>query len=200
MEVAGEVVAGGNGRGIAEREVPGEVIHAVCFKTHYARIRVQTERQNLTAYDPRLAEFLEPSDHFYVHDVTEELRRIAREAAVIHGMLTAQILHTSATLVVNEIDEPMLLGDIMRKLRALAPKNDPYLHNSPLRTVNLCADDHHCDRNGDAHVKSTLFGHPSVSLIVCDARLVLGQWQKVALLEFDGPRPREVLVQVLGTG
>ncbi len=200
MEVIGEVITGGNGRNVRENDASYETVPPVFFKTHYTQIKIQTERQNLTAYDPRLAEFLEPSDHFYVHDITEELKRIAREATVLHGMLTAQILHTSATLVVNEIDEPMLLGDLMRKLRVLAPKNDAYLHNSPMRTVNLCADDHHCDQNGDAHVKSTLFGHPSVSLIVREGRLVLGQWQKVALFEFDGPRPREVLVQVIGAG
>jgi secondary thiamine-phosphate synthase enzyme len=200
MQIGGQTIGGGNGRTIVENEVTDETVQPVLFKTHYTRIQVQTERQNLTAYDPRLAAFLEPSDHFYIHDVTEDLKRIAREAAVLNGMLTAQILHTSATLIVNEIDEPMLLGDLMRKLRFLAPKHDEYLHNSPMRTVNLCADDHHCDQNGDAHVKSTLFGHPSVNLIVRDAQLVLGQWQKVALLEFDGPRPREVLVQVLGIG
>ena len=168
------------------------------FKTHYSQIKFQTERQNLTTLDPRLAEFLEPSDHFYIQDVTSDLHQIVSEAGIVDGVLTVQILHTSATLVVNEIDEPMLLGDLMRKVRTFAPKNESYLHNSPMRTVNLCADDHHCDRNGDAHVKSTLFGNASVSLIIRDGRLVVGQWQKVALLEFDGPRPREVLVQVMG--
>jgi secondary thiamine-phosphate synthase enzyme len=64
--------------------------------------------------------------------------------------------------------------------------------------VNLCQEDTHCDRNGDAHVKAALFGAPSVSLIVRDGSLVLGRWQKVALVEFDGPREREVLVQIMG--
>ncbi|HKY62318.1 MAG TPA: secondary thiamine-phosphate synthase enzyme YjbQ [bacterium] len=172
----------------------------ISLLAHHARIAVQTKQQNLTDFDPRLAPFIEPSDCFHIQNLTEELKRIVREAGIVDGILTAQILHTSATLVVNELDEPMLLTDLMRKIRLFAPKSDSYLHNSPMRTVNLCDDDSHCDRNGDAHVKSTLFGHPSVTLIVREGRLVLGQWQKVALIEFDGPRPREVLVQVLGTG
>src|SRR5262245_10754133 len=92
------------------------------LRTHYTRIEVQTERQNLTALDPRLSEFLEPSDFFYIQDVTSELHRVVLESGVRNGVLTVQILHTSATLVVNEIDEPMLLGDLMRKVRAFAPK------------------------------------------------------------------------------
>lgn len=170
------------------------------LKTHYTWIKIQTEKQNLTTLDPRLSDFLEPSDHFYVHDVTGHLHRVVEEAGISEGVLTVQILHTSATLVVNEIDEPMFLGDLMRKVRSFAPKNENYLHNSPMRTVNLCADDHHCDRNGDAHIKSALFGHPSVSFIIREGRLVLGQWQKIALLEFDGPRPRKIMVQVMGMG
>ena len=168
------------------------------FDVLYKTIVIETKQENLSALDPRLKEFLRPSDYFYVHDLTKDLKAFVAENGFTEGTLVAQILHTSATLIVNELDEPMLLGDIARKLRTLVPKEDSYLHNGPLRTVNLCKEDTHCDRNGDAHVKASLFGCPSVSLIIRDGELVLGRWQKPALVEFDGPRRREVLVQITG--
>src|SRR5579885_1622680 len=156
------------------------------FSVHYETVAIDTEQQNLTKLDPQLAQFLKPNDFFYVHDLTAQLQNFVKSASISDGTVVAQILHTSATLAVNELDEPMLLGDITRKLRMLAPKEENYLHNGPLRTVNLCQEDTHCDRNADAHVKATLFGRPSVTLIVRDGELVLGRWQKVALIEFDG--------------
>ena len=164
----------------------------------YDSIIIETRQQNLTILDPRLAEFIRPTDYFFVHDLTSRLKEMVQSLEIRNGTLTAQILHTSATLCVNELDEPMLLMDLTKKLRDLAPKDADYFHNGPMREVNLCADDLHCDRNADAHVRSSLFGYPSVSLIIRNGELVVGQWQKVALLEFDGPRRREVLIQIAG--
>ncbi len=168
------------------------------FRALYRTIAVDTLQENLTALDPRLAEFITLSDCFYIHNLTAELQNFVRESGIQDGTLVVQILHTSATLCVNELDEPMFLMDLVHKLRQFVPKEHQYFHNGPLRVVNLCADDSHCDRNGDAHVRTALFGHPSVSLIVREGELVLGQWQKIALLDFDGPRRREVLAQVMG--
>ena len=168
------------------------------FRILYKTITIDTEQQNLTTIDPQLTEFVKPNDFFYIHDLTRQLQAFVHESGIFDGIVLAQIQHTSATLAVNELDEPMLLGDILRKIRSFVPREESYLHNGPLRTVNLCEEDTHCDRNADAHVKSTLFGQPSVSLIVREGELVLGQWQKIALLEFDGPRRREVMLQVSG--
>lgn len=164
----------------------------------YESLVIETRQQNLTDLDPQLTNHLHPSDCFSLHDLTVQLKAFVKKSGFSDGVLVTQIQHTSATLVVNELDEPMLLGDIMKKMRLLVPKEDSYLHNSPLRTVNLCEEDTHCDRNADAHVKATLLGCPSISLIVRNGQLVLGQWQRIALLDFDGPRRREVLVQLMG--
>lgn len=164
----------------------------------YQTLVIDTQKENLTTLDPRLAQFLVPGDYFYIQDLSKDLREFVEKSDISDGTLTAQILHTSATLLVNELDEPMLLGDIARKLRSFVPREEQFLHNSPLRIANRCAEDTHCDRNGDAHVKASLFGTHSISLIVRDGQLVLGTWQKVALIDFDGPRRREVLVQIIG--
>ncbi len=168
------------------------------FKINYLTFSLQTDQENLTKLDPKLGPFLQPSDCFSVYNITDRLRLFVRESGIRHGTLTAQVLHTSATLAVNELDEPMLLGDLLKKVRAFAPKEEQYLHNSALRTVNLCETDTHCDLNADAHVKAALFGHASVRLIIRDRDSVFVEWQKVALIEFDGPRKREILVQAMG--
>jgi len=54
---------------------------------------------------------------------------------------------------------------------------------------------HHAEGNTAAHVKSSLMGH-SVQVLVRDEKLQLGQWQGIYFCEFDGPRTREVMVQV----
>ena len=84
---------------------------------YYQTIVIDTQQQNLTTLDHRLADFLVPSDCFSLYDLTKNLQDYVDGANVQDGTLTLQILHTSATLIVNELDEPMLLMDILRKLR-----------------------------------------------------------------------------------
>jgi len=162
------------------------------------RLFIETVQQNLTELDPRLGDHVLAQDRFAVHDLTASVEDAVLQSGVGDGLAVVQLLHTSATLLVNEIDEPMFLADLLARARTLAPTEGAYLHNSPLRRVNLCADDHHCDRNGDAHLRASLIGQPSVTLAVSQGRLVRGRWQRIALVEFDGPRRREVVVRILG--
>ena len=62
------------------------------------------------------------------------------------------------------------------------------------RTVNLTADER---INGHGHCRALLLG-PSACLNVIDGRLLLGRWQRVFMVELDGPRARECSVLILG--
>lgn len=168
------------------------------MKVYYRDLELATEQVNLTKLDPKLAQFLGQHDFFYIEDLCETFRGIVRESGIKDGVLNAQVMHTTAVLSVNELDEPMLLGDINKCLANLVPHLNDYLHNSKLRTKNLCADDYKCDRNADAHIKSFLIGGHTTSLLVRNGDLVLGRWQRVTLIDFDGPRDRKLTVQVLG--
>ena len=57
----------------------------------------------------------------------------------------------------------------------------------------------HAEGNSDSHLKTSFFG-PSLTLVVNEGRLVLGQWQGVYLCEFDGPRERRLAVQAVAAG
>ena len=71
------------------------------FRVYYEMISVQTDRENLTSLDPRLSDHIKLNDFFYIHDLTCQLQMFVRENRINDGTLTAQILHTSATLIVN---------------------------------------------------------------------------------------------------
>lgn len=90
--------------------------------------------------------------------------------------------HTTTALIINENNDPNLLTDIKNTLTSLVPEKD-YLHNI-------------IDNNASAHIKSSLLGN-SLILPLENSQLVLGTWQRILLLEFDGPRNREVFVQTL---
>ena len=126
-------------------------------------------------------------------DVTELVAERVRRSGVAEGMVTAQSRHTTAAIVVNE-NEPLLLEDFEDLLEGWAPAERPYRHND-LAAREAPADE---KPNGHAHARALLLGL-SVCLNVAGGRIDLGRWQSIFLVELDGPRPREISVQVLGT-
>ncbi len=159
---------------------------------------VQTKDNNLAELDPKLQPFVERFQFFSLHDLTEQFQTYVQESGIQNGMFRAHSHHTTAVLSVNELDEPMLVMDIQRVLEQVAPKVQDYLHNSKLRTKNLCAEDNKCDRNADAHIKAYLSGGPSLQMMIRDGKMVLGQWQRVAFIDYDGPRARKITIQLMG--
>ncbi len=168
------------------------------MNVYYKDLSLETEQINLAQLDSKLTQFVGQHDFFYIEDLCDTFKNLVKESGIKDGILTAQVMHTTAVLSVNELDEPMLLGDISRTLSTMIPHLNDYLHNSKLRTKNLCADDYKCDRNADAHLKSFLIGGHSTTLLVRNGELVLGKWQRVTMIDFDGPRSRKLTVQIMG--
>ena len=115
-------------------------------------------------------------------DITRELQEVVGRAGLREGVLVAQSLHTTAGLTINENADPDVRHDLLEKLARLAPKDEPFYR--------------HAEGNSDSHLKTSVFG-PSLTVIVSGGRLVLGRWQGIYFCEFDGPREREVAVQLL---
>jgi secondary thiamine-phosphate synthase enzyme len=127
-------------------------------------------------------------------DLTDRLETLVAGAAVGFGILTVQTLHTTTAIVVNE-HEPLLLADFQWLLESTAPGEAPYRHDDmTARTVNLTPGER---SNGHAHCRALLLPS-SVSLTVAGGRLLLGRWQRVFLVELDGPRERELSALLLG--
>ena len=145
---------------------------------HHARIRVTTGRA---------MEFI---------DLTDRIEALAAEAGIHAGLVSIQSLHTTTAIVVNE-HEPLLLADFAALLARAAPRDAPYRHDDmDIRTANLAPGER---PNGHAHCHALLLGS-SASLNLAEGRLQLGRWQRVFLVELDGPRAREVSVLVFGSG
>ena len=128
------------------------------------------------------------------HDITDDVQAIVGESGVSFGQVTVFSNHTTAAIRINE-NEPLLLRDMARVLRQIAPSNAYYEHNDfGRRTVNMNPDE--C-ANGHAHCQH-LFLASSETIPVIDGRAALGQYQRVFLIELDHPRMRRVLVTVVG--
>ena len=127
-------------------------------------------------------------------DLTDRLEGLVADAGVRFGILNVQTLHTTTAIIVNE-HEPLLLADFQALLESTAPGDGRYRHDdATARTVNVTAAER---ANGHAHCRAVLL--PSaISLNVVNGRLRLGQWQRVFLVELDGPREREISTLLLG--
>ena len=116
-------------------------------------------------------------------EVTDRVQEIVNRSGVRSGIVVVQSLHTTAALTINENADPDVPRDLLAKIDQLIPHREPFYR--------------HAEGNSDSHLKTSFFG-PSLTVVVNEGRLVLGQWQGVFLCEFDGPRERRLAVQVMG--
>jgi secondary thiamine-phosphate synthase enzyme len=127
-------------------------------------------------------------------DLTERLERLVADAGLCFGIVNIQTLHTTTGVVVNE-HEPQLLSDFRELFEATVPNDGRYRHDDlTTRTVNVLEPER---PNGHAHCRALLLPS-SLCLNVIGGRLVLGRWQRVFLVELDGPRERMVSVMMFG--
>ena len=130
-------------------------------------------------------------------DITDEVAELVRAAGVREGVANVFSRHTTAAVCIQEA-EPLLLEDLRDFLERSAPAEAHYRHNDfRVRTVHMHDDE---SPNGHAHCLQMMLGS-SESIPVADGELLLGQWQRVFLVELDGPRTsREVIIHAIGTG
>ncbi len=139
---------------------------------------------------------LETHQPIQLLDITDRVEDVVRAAGLRDGSVTIFSRHTTAAIRIQE-DEPLLLEDLRAFLERCAPASAHYRHNDfRLRTVHMHEDE---SPNGHSHCLQLLLGS-SESVPVADGELLLGTWQRIFLVELDGPRPaREIIVQTVGT-
>jgi secondary thiamine-phosphate synthase enzyme len=127
-------------------------------------------------------------------DLTARLGRFVSRSGIRHGLLGVHTLHTTTAIVLNE-DEPLLRDDIVRQMERVAPSDIPYAHDDPARRrVNLTPQER---VNGHAHCRALNLG-ASLCLSVVDGALLLGRWQRILLVDLDGPQLRQVAATIVG--
>ena len=120
-------------------------------------------------------------------NITPQLEEVVRRSGVREGLLLCNAMHITASVFVND-DEPGLHADYQRWLERLAPfdaSSQTYAHN---RTG---------EDNADAHLKRQVMGR-EVVIAVTAGKLDFGPWEQVFYGEFDGKRPKRVLVKIIG--
>ena len=124
--------------------------------------------------------------------ITDEVQACCAASGIEEGMLLVSAMHITAAVFVND-DEPGLHADIEEWLQRLAP--GPEADDS--RPGPDYRHHHSGEDNGDAHLKNLLLGH-QVILPITLGRLDLGPWQQVFYYEFDGRRPKRVVLKAIG--
>lgn len=131
---------------------------------------------------PQMREFFVKTTHKYqVVDITSRVREIVAQDGLEEGLCCVFVPHATAAVTINENADPNIGDDLQEALGKLIPEG-VWRHDR-------------VDDNAAAHIKATILG-PSETVPVKHGRLVLGTWQSIMLMEFDGPRDRRVIVQV----
>lgn len=150
--------------------------------------------QELSARDPRYHRgrmhqqtLFEDTPGRGLHDITREVRAVVSQAGVQTGICHVFLLHTSASLVIQENADPDVLTDLDGWFRREVPDGDPRY-------------DHDAEGPDDmsAHIRTALTSS-SLTIPVSDGRLTLGTWQAIYLFEHrTSPHRRRVVVTVQG--
>lgn len=114
-------------------------------------------------------------------DITRDIESIVQKSKVKNGICVIYVPHTTASITINENADPSVKKDIINYLSKLIPENASYSH---------------LEGNADAHIKASIMGQ-SRTIIIENGSLILGTWQGIFFVEFDGPRTREVYVEII---
>jgi secondary thiamine-phosphate synthase enzyme len=124
-------------------------------------------------------------------DLTDYINEHLTMNAVESGTVTVFSRHTTAAIKINEAEE-LLIEDFKKMLRELCPAERSYNHNDMSRRKPPIAPDER--PNGHSHLMHLLLS-TSETIPVIDGRLALGTWQRVFMVELDGPRERQVMIR-----
>ena len=119
-------------------------------------------------------------------NITSEVRKIVQKSGIKEGLCLVNAMHITASVFIND-NETGLHQDYERWLEKLAPHGpvSKYEHNKT------------GEDNADAHLKRQIMGR-EVVIAITNGQLDFGPWEQIFYGEFDGRRPKRLLVKVIG--
>ena len=119
-------------------------------------------------------------------NITPDIRKLVTKSKVKEGLCLVNAMHITASVFIND-NEGGLLHDYEKWLEDLAPHApvDQYSHNDT------------GEDNADAHLKRQVMGR-EVVVAITNGELDFGPWEQIFYGEFDGKRPKRVLVKIIG--
>ena len=119
-------------------------------------------------------------------NITIDIRNLVTKSKVKEGLCLVNAMHITASVFIND-NEGGLLHDFEKWLEGLAPHEptDQYDHNKT------------GEDNADAHLKRQVMGR-EVVVAITNGELDFGPWEEIFYGEFDGKRPKRILVKIIG--
>ncbi len=119
-------------------------------------------------------------------NITPDVRKLVDQSKVQEGICLVNAMHITASVFIND-NEDGLLHDYEKWLEELAPHEpiEQYKHNDT------------GEDNADAHLKRQVMGR-EVVVAITNGDLDFGPWEQIFYGEFDGKRPKRVLVKIIG--
>lgn len=117
-------------------------------------------------------------------NITERVNNALRISKVSEGICLVNTMHITSSVFIND-EEEGLKHDFMDWLEELAPDKQDYEHH------------HTGETNADAHLKRTIMGR-EVVIAITKGRLDFGPWEQIFYGEFDGRRPKKILIKIIG--
>lgn len=114
-------------------------------------------------------------------DITDDVNNLIGKSGKINGVIVLSVLHTTCALTTADLDPGTDL-DLLQALRKMLPKISYRHPHDPSHTPD--------------HILSSIIG-TSLSLIFENQTLSLGTWQRVILVELNGPRKREIAYAII---
>lgn len=121
------------------------------------------------------------SSHTQMIDITSSVQKAVTDSGIQEGICVIFIPHTTAAVTINENADPDVQTDFIKEINHIVPWENGYLH---------------MEGNSAAHLKASLMGF-SETVIISEGRLLLGTWQGIYFLEYDGARNRKFYVKVI---
>lgn len=137
---------------------------------------MKSYRRELTLTLPQRRQFV---------NITPQVEAALEESGIREGLLLCNAMHITASVFIND-DEPGLHADFETWLEKLVPEkpHSQYAHNG-------------YEDNADAHMKRQVMGR-EVVVAVTRGRLDFGPWEQIFYGEFDGKRPKRLLIKIIG--
>ena len=119
-------------------------------------------------------------------NITSDIRKLVKNSKVNDGLCLVNAMHITASVFIND-NESGLHSDYEKWLETLAPHEpiEQYEHNKT------------GEDNADAHLKRQVMGR-EVVIAITNSELDFGPWEQIFYGEFDGRRPKRVLVKIIG--
>lgn len=119
-------------------------------------------------------------------NITPQIRQLIKKSGIQDGLCLVNAMHITASVFIND-NESGLHHDYAIWLEKIAP-HEPTEHYEHNKTG---------EDNADAHLKRQVMGREIVAAIT-NGELDFGPWEQIFYGEFDGMRPKRVLVKIIG--